>query len=63
MVYVDGGGSPKKIHENFNDANEEAYRLAKSTGRDTFILQTTSYYSPLPPVLIPLKLELESGDK
>ena len=44
MVYVEGKSSPTKKHADFNEAYDEARRLAKKEGRDTYLLQAVSKF-------------------
>ncbi len=38
MIYVEGGNSPTYKHDSYESASKEAYRLARTTGKEVFIL-------------------------
>lgn len=44
MIYVEGQNSPTRKHLTYQDAKEEAERLARLTHRKTYILGTIEYF-------------------
>ena len=44
MIYVEDSGAPRKMHNCFSDAKEEAIRLSQNNiGKKVFILMSTCY--------------------
>jgi hypothetical protein len=43
-VFVPGNGEPKEKHYSFQYAKAEAQRIARKTGKETFILQALKSY-------------------
>lgn len=44
MVYVEGTGGPTKKHISNDDAQNEAIRLCRQTGKAVYILRVTGGY-------------------